>query len=156
MKSHSVLQVTAHHIIFSGSNSGKLRTEGDFVLDGFVGWFVAQSCLTLCHPMGCSPPGSSVHGILQARILEWVAISSSGIFQTQKSNPSLLHLLNGRQILCHCASWEALLDRLLSLLSFCDPTADYDSPLAHITDKTVNVFPKMMSILKINFPTFEL
>ena len=36
---------------------------------------VAQSCLTLCDPMGYSPPGSSVHGILQARILEWVAMS---------------------------------------------------------------------------------
>ena len=36
-----------------------------------------QLCLTLCDPMDCSPPGSSVHGILQARILEWVAISSS-------------------------------------------------------------------------------
>ena len=34
---------------------------------------VAQSCLTLCDPMDCSPPGSSVHGILQARTLEWVA-----------------------------------------------------------------------------------
>ena len=38
---------------------------------------VAQSCLTFCDPMDCSPPGSSVHGILQAKILEWVAISSS-------------------------------------------------------------------------------
>ena len=38
---------------------------------------VAQLCLALCDPMDCSPPGSSVHGILQARILEWVAISSS-------------------------------------------------------------------------------
>ena len=37
----------------------------------------AQSGLTLCDPVDCSPPGSSVHGILQARILEWVAISSS-------------------------------------------------------------------------------
>ena len=36
-----------------------------------------QPGLTLCNPMDCSPPGSSVHGILQARILEWVAISSS-------------------------------------------------------------------------------
>jgi len=34
-------------------------------------------CLTLCDPMDCSPPGSSVHGILQARILEWVAMPSS-------------------------------------------------------------------------------
>ena len=36
-----------------------------------------QSCPTLCDPMGCSPPGFSVPGILQARTLEWVAISSS-------------------------------------------------------------------------------
>ena len=43
---------------------------------------VAQSCPTLCDPMDCSPPGSSVHGIFQARILEWVAISfSRGSFQ---------------------------------------------------------------------------
>ena len=38
---------------------------------------VAQSCPTLCNPMDCSPPGSSRHGILQARILEWVAIPFS-------------------------------------------------------------------------------
>ena len=38
---------------------------------------VAQSCLTLCDPMDCSLPGSSVHGILQARVLEWVAIAFS-------------------------------------------------------------------------------
>ena len=37
----------------------------------------AQSCLTFCNPTDCSPPGSSANGILQARILEWVAISSS-------------------------------------------------------------------------------
>ena len=37
----------------------------------------AQSCLTLCDPKDCGPPGSSVHGILQARVLEWVAISFS-------------------------------------------------------------------------------
>ena len=37
---------------------------------------VAQSRPTLCDPMDCSPPGSSVHGILQARILEWVAINA--------------------------------------------------------------------------------
>ena len=54
---------------------------------------VAKSCLTLCDPMDCSLPSSSVHGILQARILEWVAISFSreGIFLTQGSNMCLLH-----------------------------------------------------------------
>ena len=49
-----------------------------------------QLCPTLCAPMDCSPPGSSVHRILQARILEWVARPSSrGIFQTQGLNPHL-------------------------------------------------------------------
>ena len=38
---------------------------------------VSQSCPTLCNPMDCSPPGSSVHGLLQARILEWIAIHFS-------------------------------------------------------------------------------
>ena len=38
---------------------------------------VAQLCLTVCDPMDCSPPGSSVHGILQSRILEWVAMPFS-------------------------------------------------------------------------------
>ena len=46
-----------------------------------------QSCPTLCNPMDCSPPGSSVHGILQARVLEWVAMPCSrGIFPTQGLN----------------------------------------------------------------------
>ena len=40
---------------------------------------VAQSCLTLCDPMDCNPPGSSGHGIFQARILEQIAISSSRV-----------------------------------------------------------------------------
>ena len=38
---------------------------------------VAQSCLTLSNPMDCSLPGSSIHGIFQARVLEWVAIAFS-------------------------------------------------------------------------------
>ena len=46
---------------------------------------VAQLCLTLCDPMDCSLPGSSVHGILQARILEWVAIC----FTMGSSNPGI-------------------------------------------------------------------
>ena len=39
---------------------------------------VAQSCLTLCNPVDCSLPGSSLHGILQARILEWLPFPSPG------------------------------------------------------------------------------
>ena len=47
--------------------------------------FIAQSCPTLCNHMDCSPPGSSVHGLSQARILEWVAIS----FSRGSSNPGI-------------------------------------------------------------------
>ena len=67
-----------------------------------------QSC-PLCDSMACSPPGSSVHGILQARILEWVAVPSSrGIFLTQGLNLCLLHLpaLAGR-FFTTSATWEA-------------------------------------------------
>ena len=55
-----------------------------------------QSCLTLCDSMDCSPPGSSVHGILQARILEWVAMPSSrgSSHPPQESNQHLLNLLH--------------------------------------------------------------
>ena len=53
-----------------------------------------QSCSTLCKSMSCSPSCSSVHGILQARMLACVAMSSSrGIFAIQWSNPCLLCLL---------------------------------------------------------------
>ena len=42
-----------------------------------VSALLLQLCLTLCDPMDCSPMGSSAHGISQARILEWVAVSFS-------------------------------------------------------------------------------
>ena len=51
------------------------RKANHFILLCLV--LVTQSCLTLCYHMDCSPPGSSLHGILQARILEWIAISFS-------------------------------------------------------------------------------
>ena len=46
---------------------------------------VAQSCLTLCNPMDCSLPGSFIHGVFQARVLEWVAIS----FSRESSQPRI-------------------------------------------------------------------
>ena len=74
----------------------------------YVCVLVTQSCPTLCDPMTCSPPGSSVHGILQARILEWVAIPFSGIFLTQGLNLSFLHY---RQILYHLSHRGSLKDQ---------------------------------------------
>ena len=82
------------------SSAGSTMTESE----GKV--LVAQSCLTLCDPMDCSLPGSSVHGILQARILEWVAIFFSRvIFQSQELNLDLLHC---RQILYYLSHKKLL------------------------------------------------
>ena len=65
-----------------------------------------QLCLTLCDPLDCSPPGSSVHGILQARILEWAAIFLlQGIFLSQGLNPS--SILHCRGILYPLNHWES-------------------------------------------------
>ena len=50
---------------------------------------VAESYLTLCDPMDCSPPGSSVHGISQARILEWAAIPFSGDLPDPEIEPGV-------------------------------------------------------------------
>ena len=63
---------------------------------GFQSVLVIQSCLTVCSPTDCSPPGSSVHRILQARILEWVAMP----FSRRSSQPrdqtwALVQRLNG-------------------------------------------------------------
>ena len=61
-------------------------------------WGCVCLCPALCNPMDCGPPGSSVHGILQVRILKWCHALLQGLFPTQGSNPGLLHC---RQILCH-------------------------------------------------------
>ena len=66
---------------------------------------VTQFRLTLFDPLDCSPPGFSVHGISQARILEWVCcFLPQGIFLTQGSNLHLLHLLHcrGNTYMCVC------------------------------------------------------
>ena len=73
-----------------------------------------QSCLILCDLMDCSPPGSSDHGILLARILEWVAISSlrdlpnPGIKAVSLISPALA----GR-VFTTSANWEALIYLML-------------------------------------------
>ena len=66
---------------------------------------VAQSCPTLCDPMGCSLTGSSAHGIFQARILGWVAISFSrgSFWPRDRTRVSY----TGRRTVHHWDSWEA-------------------------------------------------
>ena len=68
-----------------------------------------QSCLILCDPMDCSPPGSSVHGILQARILEWVAISHCrGSFLPRTEPMSLLYPGLAHGFFTTSVIWKAL------------------------------------------------
>ena len=69
----------------------------------------AQLCLTLCDPMDCSPPGSSAHGISQARILEQVAISfSKGSSQPRDQTQASYVACINRWILYHCTTQETL------------------------------------------------
>ena len=72
---------------------------------------VAQLCPSTCDPMDCSPPSSSVHGIFQARILEWVAISYS------RGSSRIISFVSctGRWILHHSVNWEAHTEYYLAI-----------------------------------------
>ena len=77
------------------------------LLDHVVKWSeVTQSCPTLCDPMDCSLPGSSVHGIFQARILEWVAISFSRRSSWPRDRTRFSHIVGNHFIIW--ATREAL------------------------------------------------
>ena len=67
---------------------------------------VAQSRPTLCDPVDCSLPGSFVHGIFQARIVEWVAISHSRASSRFRDQSCVCFSCTGRQTLYHCTTWE--------------------------------------------------
>ena len=80
----------------------------------FLAWFCmyacsgVHSCLTLCDPMDSTYPGSSVHGIFQAKILGWVAISSSRGSSWPKDWTHILYVsCIGRWVLYHWVTWEA-------------------------------------------------
>ena len=65
---------------------------------------VVQLCPTLCDPIGCSPPGAFVHGISQARILQWVAIASSRASPQPRDQTRISGI--GRQLLYHQSTRE--------------------------------------------------
>ena len=88
-------QVSPRHLTPARS-LGVLRAT--LTSDIYIYMLVTQLCLTLCDHMDCNPPGFSVHGVLQARTLEWVAISFARDLSNQGSNPGLPHC---RQILYH-------------------------------------------------------
>ena len=87
---------------------GGAASAGSTVTESEVKVLVTQSCLTLCDPMDCSFPGSSVHGILQARILEWVAFLFSRVSRVKSREPAVLgalqELMNVSVV--SCLGWE--------------------------------------------------
>ena len=72
-----LLQVTGERPVEAARSPGQQGQSQALKLVCVSACSVDQSCLTLCNPMDCSPLGSSVHGILLERILEWVAMPSS-------------------------------------------------------------------------------
>ena len=75
-----------------------------------------QSCPTLCDPLDSSPPGFSVHGILQARILEWVAISFSGRSSPPRDRTQVSHIAG--RCFTVWATREAIFSLLLTKFAF--------------------------------------
>ena len=66
-----------------------------------------QLCLNICDPMDCSPPGSSVHGILQTRILKWVAMLSSRGSSQPNDQMSLMSPALAGRFFTTSTTWEA-------------------------------------------------
>ena len=102
---------------------------------------VIQSCLTLCDPMNCSPPGSSVNGIFQAKILEWVAISFSR-GSSRPSNQTQVSCIAGRRFTIW-ATREAL-DATVSRIYF--------SEILLLTEMLLNFV--YVDIVSFNFTEF--
>ena len=79
--------------------------------------FVAQSCLTLGNPMDCSPPGSCVHGILQARILEWLPFPSPGDLPDPEIKPGSLALqADSSPSDPECLRWDSNTEECMALV----------------------------------------
>ena len=106
---HLVWHTHAHKLVMIAAILNNNQSSRMRVLKHSVG----LSCPTLCNPMDCTPPGSSVHGILQARILEWVAMPSSRGFSRPRIKPMFLvspALANG--FVTTSTTWEAPLSFL--------------------------------------------
>ena len=119
---HVVTMVGRMHICtYANMNHSREKTVYNFTVTAYeilivkMYWLIrnlcvhAQSCPTLCNPMDYSLPGSSVHQIFEAMILEWVGISFSRGF-SQPRDWTLISCVFciGRQILCHWATGEVL------------------------------------------------
>ena len=84
---------------------------------------VAQLRLTLCDPVDCSPPGFSVHGILQARMLEWVAISFSRGSSQPRDRTQVSHIAGRR-----CNLWATREVHRHVIIKRCSPDPPFLLP----------------------------
>ena len=98
----------SHQPLFRCFFLGLAPQLGSYIFNCVPACVSVKSCPTLCDPVNCSLPGFSVHGISQARILEWVAVSP-GDPLTQRSKPCLLHQQAGSSPLCHLGSPRPLI-----------------------------------------------
>ena len=118
--------------VFMGINTCMIVRVKVCVFLGMSAYSVAKLCPTLCNPVDCSPQYSSVHGISQARIPEWVVIpfSRGWIFLTQGSKPYLLHWQVDSLPLSHQGS----LCYLLGLVKSASATLSFSTQLENIWD----------------------
>ena len=94
-------------IVLTRTSSAMIIRSGDVCVHAKS----LQSCPTLCNPINCGTPGSSVRGILQARILEWVAISTPGDLPDPGIKPASLTSLDlAGRFFTTSATWEAFGD----------------------------------------------
>ena len=122
---------------------------------------VAQSSPTLSDPMDCSPPGSSVHGMFQARVLEWGAIVFSHIlhkthswYKKQKTHPSLPHPPSSAylsRLICCPSRWK--LCHLNSTAEGSHQPPSYFSALKHDSPSAWNILPLLFTWLILTFPS---
>ena len=109
---------------------------------------VAQSCPTLCDPMDCTLPGSSVHGIFQARVMEWVAISFSIMGALRKEGV----VMTGEYLWYILSDWcRGIFVTYLEWLMYEDRTLHIKKP----TSQTFNYFPLRFTFLSLSlsFPS---
>ena len=109
-------------------------------------YLLLLGCVQLCDSLDCSPPGSSVHGIPQAKILEGVAIFSLGIFLTQGSNPRLLCLLHCRQI-PYCRASRELPLAIKLKGSELNHKGDFTNLLINVSSIVIYIFIGFLQLL---------
>ena len=109
-----------------------IKRDGHCQVDTASESEVTQSCPTLCDPIGCSLPGSSIHGIFQAIVLEWIAISFSRGSSQPGSNPGLPHCRQTLYRLSHQGSADTAKEDPKPTLTSCQDPAAWGANVPHV------------------------